>query len=1142
MKELPGQLSLWPGVVAPVPMQSAAAESILPSDEELARLPDGAARARIQRVLDRNMLVEAGAGAGKTTEMVNRMLALVLGGVPVTEVAAVTFTRKAAAELRERFQTQVEVSLRTARAQGDVATADMLEQALREIDRAFIGTIHAFCARLLRERPVEAGIDPGFRELQAAEQGQLAVKFWHTHLDRLAADGDPQLVALNHAGLRPNQLFDLFTTLVEQPDVTFDAPESEPPDVDQPRRALERWLDEAQRLIPRDEPEDGWDGVQQAVRRLRYHRYIVGWDDPIDFLNALLDLPSSPKKVQKRWADDAAGKAQAKALFEDYAVMMAEGGVLERTIRAWRAHRYPIALRFALRAADAFREHREREALLTFQDLLMFAAKLLREHSRARADLSDRYRYLLVDEFQDTDPIQAEVVFLLAAGADVPESDGAADWTRAIPRPGSLFVVGDPKQSIYRFRRADITIYNQVKQRLREHGEVVELTANFRSRPAIAGFVNATFNGAFPPQETETQAAFALMNAQKNSAASAGVRWYLLDDGGESGRRVMERDDPERIAHWVAERIRRGERKPGDFLVLTRMNKFLSAYARALEARGVPVQVSGGGVGIERELEELLILLRALEDPGDPTRTLAALVGLFFGLDYDRIAAYVLGPVGNETETRRSLEFLKLVPDEATLVTEDERAVADALRSLRRWWHSMVIEPADIAVGRIIDELGLLPHAAAGDLGETRAGAVLFLLDTLRAAAARGDASLSAALSALEAAFDDDDGEAPLRPGRADVVRLMTLHKAKGLEAPVVILAAPFGEWDAPIQSHIERNRDGHAVGWLRVAERENYKVRIHAQPEQWPDLEAREREFAEAEDVRLLYVAATRAEDELIVSVPPDKEVKKSPWRMLYPTTIDHGRELLLPLVEAAPRAVLEVGPEEMQQRVAMIEERRRTRALPTYRAAPVKLRAGELSDYELQAVRRGRGPSGRGVEWGSAVHGALEAAMRGTEGNALRARARSLLLAAERPVDERGEPAELEELLGIVQAVRAAPLWQRARAADILQIEASFALMMSGAEYAALAGDTDTDTGDADARPREIIEGVLDLAFREPDGWTIVDYKSDAAGSGIDDARRAKYRAQVNLYALAWERITGEPVRERVLLFTADGRTEAW
>lgn len=1144
MKELPGQLSLWPGMVAPVPLAPGeSARGILPTEEDLARLPDGAARARIQRVLDRNMLVEAGAGAGKTTEMVNRMLALVMSGVPVTHVAAVTFTRKAAAELRERFQTRLEESLRAARAHDDVAQADVLERALREIDRAFIGTIHAFCARLLRERPVEAGIDPDFRELQAAEQRQLEITFWHTHLDRLSADGDPQLVELTRAGLRTYQLFDLFRTLVEQPDVRFEAPRHDPPDVAPARLALERWLDEAVQLLPRREPDDGWDPLQQAIRRLRYQRDIVGWDDPIDFLNALLDLPTSARITQKRWADDAAGKARAKDLAEEYAVMMTDGGVLERAIRAWRAHRYPIALRFAQRAADSFRAYREREAMLTFQDLLMSAARLLRTHARARAELSERYRYVLVDEFQDTDPIQAEVVFLLTAGAEVPETNGEADWTRATPRPGSLFVVGDPKQSIYRFRRADITIYNHVKQRLRECGEVVELTANFRSRPAIAGFVNATFNGMFPPQESATQAAFAPMNAQKGPTAAAGVRWYMLDDGGERGRNAMEREDPERVAHWIAERVRRGERQPGDFLILTRVNRFLGSYARALEARGIPVQVSGGGVGIERELEELLIVLRALEDPGDATKTLAALVGMFFGLDYDQIATFVLGPPENELEVRRRLEFLKSIPEDASLTTDDERVVAEALRTLHRWWQSLVIEPADVAVSRIIDELGLLPHAAAGELGETRAGAVLFLLDTLRAAALRGDASLSAALSALEAAFDDDDGEAPLRPGRRDVVRLMTLHKAKGLEAPVVILAAPFGEWEPPINSHIERGRDGHAVGWLRVTEKDGYRLRIHAQPEPWPELEVREREFEAAEDVRLLYVAASRAEDELVVSRPPDKLLKKSPWRMLFPSVLVHGEELLLPLVPAPPRETFEIAAEEMRRRVASVDERRRTRAAPTYRAAPVKLRAGELSEYELRAVRKGKGPAGRGVEWGSAVHGVLEAALLGADDATLRARARSLLLAAERPAGEDGEPEELEELLTIVQTVRSAELWQRALAADSLQIEAPFALRLTAAEYAELAARIGGIEHRADSAPAaEIIEGVLDLAFREAGGWTIVDYKSDAAGSNIDEARRAKYRAQVELYAAAWERITGEPVRERVLLFTADGRTESW
>ncbi len=1150
MAELPGQLSLFAADTTPARAAGDGVAGlkpgsrILPTDEALAALPDGDARARIQRALDVNLLVEAGAGAGKTTEMVHRMLALVASGVAVTQLAGVTFTRKAAAELRERFQTALESALRAARADGDNGIADRIDRALREIDRAFIGTIHSFCARLLRERPIDAGLDPAFRELQGAEQRQLEVSFWHTHLDRLAADGDAQLVQLDRVGLRPDQLEDLFHTLVEQPDVVFEAEERDAPDVTFARRALERWMDEAERLIPREEPVGGWDGLQSNVHRLRYHRHIVGWQDPIDFLNALLELSRSARATQNRWATDAAGKARVKALSDEYAAMMADDGVLGNALCAWRAHRYPIALNFGRRAADAFQAYRVRDGLLTFQDLLMLAASLLREQPAARAELAERYRHLLVDEFQDTDPIQAEVVFLLAAGADAPvREDGTADWTRATPRPGALFVVGDPKQSIYRFRRADIGIYNQVKQRLRECGEVVELTANFRSRPALAAFVNATFHGMFPAQETPEQAAFAVMNAQKEPSPDTGMGWYLLDDGGARGRAIMEAEDPERVAHWIAQCIAIGERSPGDFLLLARMNKFLSAYARALEARGVPVQVSGGGVGIEHEVDELLIVLRALEDPGDTTRTLAALTGLFFGIDYERLTSYVLGPPDAELDARRPLEILKPIPDDDALATAGERMVADALRTLRRWWQSMLDEPADVAVGRIVDELGLLPHAAAGDLGETRAGAVLFLLDTLRAAAARGDASLTAALAALEAAFDDDEGEAPLRPGRADVVRVMTLHKAKGLEAPVVLLVAPFGEWLPPINSYVERGPEGHAVGWLRVTEQENFKTKVHAQPDGWEAREAREQEFADAEAVRLLYVAATRAEEELVIAIPPERVTKFSPWRMLYPTALEHGRELSFPLGAAPERALLDAHPEEMRRRIEMVEARRRDLALPTYRAAPVKLRAGELSEYDERAVRRGHGPAGRGVDWGSAVHGALEAAMRGARDDALRAHVRGLLIAADRPIGRDGEPTETDELLGIIDAVRASTLWSRVQSADQVQIEAPFAVAVDAAAYAAIAHQAGAPPAiGEDGRVREILEGVLDLAFREAGAWVVVDYKSDEAGSGIDEARRAKYRAQVELYASCWERITGEAVAERALLFTADSVLESW
>jgi ATP-dependent helicase/nuclease subunit A len=224
----------------------------------------------------------------------------------------------------------------------------------------------------------------------------------------------------------------------------------------------------------------------------------------------------------------------------------------------------------------------------------------------------------------------------------------------------------------------------------------------------------------------------------------------------------------------------------------------------------------------------------------------------------------------------------------------------------------------------------------------------------------------------------------------------------------------------------------------------------------------------------------------------------------------------------------------------VDAVAMRRRALAVPTYRAAPVKVRAGELSEYEEQ-VRRGVGPAGRGVDWGSAVHGALEAAAQhGLAGVRLREHCRGLLIAADRPVTRRGEPTELDELVETVAAVLASPLFARVRAAGNVQIEAPFALALDAAEYRVLAAAAGPAA--AGGPPREIIEGVIDLAFREGDGWTLVDYKSDQAGARIDAARRAKYRAQVDLYAAAWQRITGEPVKERTLLFTADGSVESW
>ncbi|HSM60316.1 MAG TPA: UvrD-helicase domain-containing protein [Longimicrobiales bacterium] len=1166
-------------------------------------LPDAEARLRIQSELDENLLVEAGAGSGKTTELVHRMVALVAGGkATVDRMAAVTFTRKAAGELRERFQARLEARIRELAAlPGDDAELSRLRAALEDIDRAFIGTIHAFCARLLRERPLEVGLDPAFEELAAEERLALRRRFWESFLERLARDADPVLEELSEAGLRPVQLYGLFDTLVENPDVEYPIEQADPPSAAETapvRRALEALVARGRELMPEREPAGSWDALQKRVRTAGFLMEVTGWKRPADFFEALEQLCTPSKKghaiTQKRWKN----KEWAKA-FKDDADRFGHGDTpARRLLDRWYAHRYALAIRLASEAARAFAEHRRRVGKLDFQDLLLLAARLLRTAPDARAELGRRYRYLLVDEFQDTDPLQAEIMMLLssepaaagdgappvgvAAGGNGAGPDGErlegglapvggaeeADWRACTPRPGALFVVGDPKQSIYRFRRADIQLYEFVKRRFADFGHVLRLTANFRSRPGIGDLVNELFDrpGFFPSEPTAEQAAFEPLATRPATrpVPGEGVFWYALDPMRDAAESVAE-DDADRIATWIRDRIDAGEREPGDFMILTRLTRSLSAYAKALEARAIPVQVTGAGVGVEMELLELLALLRCMVDPTDPVKVVAVLVGLFFGIDHERLVAHRTAGGGFDVIRPGASGH----PD-----------VVDALGVLHRWWRSASREPADVFLGRTVPELGVLPFAAAGELGTIRSGALVYALDAVRGAALAGDASLPGALDALGQALESKEAEAPLQPGRTDVVRLMNLHQAKGLEARVVVLADPSRQGPHPPSSHVERGPDGRAVGHLCVEERrEGFRPRgILARPIGWEELEEAERRFDAAEQVRLLYVAVTRAREELLVARWPDK-ADASSWSALDPWLLEQGVELALDARTADPRDGLALRPEDLARRVDEAAARVAEASRPSFRhvsvteVAKAAEPASEPGGAPPPPVAEAAGAPFRGYSWGSAVHGLLAASVADDSESSLRVVGRALLVEHGRPLDDHGEPKELDELVGLVRSVRASALWRRAAASGRVLAEVPFAVpgmtkppprppppSEPAAPSGGARGPRQLDLFGTGARPPEpedltpagpdsipdaipsILEGVIDLAFREPDGWVVADYKTDVGADPDFASRLEAYRRQVDLYAAAWSRLTGEKVKERVLFFTSQGRVETW
>jgi ATP-dependent helicase/nuclease subunit A len=1150
-------------------------------------LPDDEARARIKSDLGTNLFVEAGAGSGKTTALVDRLVALIsTGTAKVDEIAAVTFTRKAAAELRERFQTQVE---RTLNEQREVEVQDdlivgRLVNALDDIDRAFIGTIHSFCARLLRERPIDIGLDPGFEELRVEEREELCRRFWDSYLERLTRDCDPRLEKLSEAKVSPVSLYGMFKVLVDNDDVVFPTATSGLPTASElatVRKELESIVSTGWELMDERPHEDGWDDLQKIIRQLHFEREVTGWKETTDVISAVSLLckkgPRGHKVVQKRWRD----KALAKALCERVDKFGVGDTPAHSLVSRWLGYRYALAIDLGRAAVTEFAAHRMRIGKLDFQDLLELTGRLLRENPQVRRYLGDRYRCIFVDEFQDTDPLQAEIVFLLAS--DPPEDsskDTGVDWWFANPRPGSLFVVGDPKQSIYRFRRADIQFYRLVKERFGEFGEVLRLSTNFRSRPAIGELVNQVFSDPdfFPAEATDSQAAFERLDTipPKGDVPCEGVFVYDVDPERTRLEDVAV-DDGLRIASWIRERVDAGQRNPGDFLILTRLPDQLIEYTQVLESHGLPVSVTGSRVGVGGEIEELKELIQCMIDPTNPVRVVAVLTGLFFGLDYEKFTQHSLG--GGTFDVMRP-------------GSEGNEDVLSALRRLHGWWRRSVSEPADIFLGSVTSELGLLPYAAAEELGTLRAGALLYVLDSVRAAALAGDASLPGALAAVQAALDQQRAEAPLEPGRPDAVRLMNLHQAKGLEGKVVVLAQPTSSPNPRRPKiHTTRSRYDGAKGYMRVTD--DRTSRDLARPENWFEYEALEKDFSRDEYVRLLYVAVTRAEEELVISRWPRKNRSRSPWAPLETWLENNAVALSLEPRSPSERDTLSFSTEEAGSEVKRAFADLSRRAVPTFLHQTVTSltkeelsRSGSPTDSDLRDASRSLTKSMkqpttsssefRGYSWGSAVHAALAYAAESDSDKNPQGIFRNLLVEHGRPLDEHGEPTELRELIGLVKAVQSSSLWSRAKTAKRMLTEISFALPglsdggpdpehdsesesgpgrarrqldlfgqeLSRDEVRVRKGQGDSagDVAEEENTPVSVLEGVIDLAFRERGGWVVADYKTDVGTDPDFKAREAAYRRQVDLYANAWAQLTGEPVKERVLFFTAQDRIEQW
>ena len=1064
-------------------------------------LIDQQARDAIKNDLNTTFFIEAGAGSGKTHGLVERVAALVeTGHATIDRIAAVTFTRKAAGELKERIQDRLEKRFNEL-PEGEARRR--IEVALLDLERGFIGTIHSFCERLLRERPVEARLDPEFRTVEENEEQPLADQVWREYVLELQTNDDTVIPAVEDTGLTLDDLKSIYDRLRLYPEVEFPCEVGPKVDPGPALQALDRFLATVLPLMPPSPVEGRWDPLQETIRTVARDRELKDLTGEREFCRAFGLLDRRLRVTQKRWPtrDDALAAQKAFDTFRETVV----GPVLQSI----REYRYGKVLPIVLPAVRRVGARREALSILNFQDLLLRTASALRDNPELRRYLQRRYTHLLVDEFQDTDPIQAEVMFYLT-GEDCEERD----WRKLVPRPGSLFVVGDPKQAIYRFRRADIDTYNLVKRLIRNGGgRVVHLKTNFRSIPALAGFINPVFKGVFPENETEYQAAFAPMHTVREpvSGALAGIRKITIPYVRGHLPAEIARLDAQRIARWIRWAVdarltvarSEGEAspvRPDDILVLLRYKDALATYARALEEHGIPYNISGGsGLKDVLPLAQAHTLLSCVARPDNPVFLAGVLRGPFFGFSDQDLWEY--------RDAGGCFSIFASVPE--GLRPEVAGAFAGAFAKLRLYYRWSRTMPASTAIRLILDDVGLLPWILSEPMARSGAANLLMTRELLAVYEAAG----KTAFTDLVARFGElietgTEDELNLDEGGEGAVRLTNLHRAKGLEAPVVFLAHPGKTLSIAPSVYVDRT-GVRPRGYLRVNAGGPYGPGpVVAAPPGWGDLQAREQRYQDAEEMRLLYVAATRAKDLLVVSTYEAKP-EKSPW-FLFDEWLKDVPELDLPPDMPRVDAGSAGAPVSAKDFVTAREHLAgcwETQKAPSYAVCPV-----------TELVKQGDAPErrtgGKGASWGRAVHRLLERFARGE---------RDLDCRAEIILREEGRPAEeKDDLLDLLREIENTGFWQRVTGSMERLVEAALAAMDVAQDAAGRSIPT-------------VTQGIIDLAFREDRGWVLVEFKTDCYETTHErNALVAYYTPQLQVYARLWERATGVAPVETGIFFT--------
>lgn len=1096
-------------------------------NDELLRA-DRESRAAVTSQLNRNYFECAGAGSGKTSSTVSRMVELVKTGVDASAICAISFTVNAGRELSDRFQREL------ARCSQDMTLAEdarkHCQEALQNVDRAFLGTIDSFCYRVLKEHPTEAGVPSCLTQMD----DPTAMQAYRREYARLKRGGYPDL----------HEKYRRFCKVQQQPDACFlgtigkfmgaHAADWQIPELPPELRVTgmdptEGWRDiyapvilelcnvldyladhKADRFLrngKNDDIEKAWIDLPSS-RELLKHFMTAGIPDIIMALDTIsapaisktgagtggLGLRTEPKDpdicgsnlIQRRGVRPPA-----------WCLCLKDSGLLPNLCEL----RYICTVDFLSSFAKAMAAQLKANGELTYYDTLLYVRNMLREDAGRGGQLArhirERYGHFLIDEFQDTDPMQAEIFFRICAE----KQDPNINWRYAPLVPGSLFVVGDPKQSIYRFRGADVQTVMRVGDLFTgsdpTKGAKLSLTRNFRSCNALKEWYNAVFPNIL--QESDIQYPYELIPIEpepETPETLCGVLSYpsCKDTQPMDVAKLISRltKDPEILInvregdHKVVRRVRYE-----DIMIITRSKTNMDQYAAVLQMYGIPCRVEGtSDFACCPAFQAMTVIFAALADPYDEAAVCRALC-VAFGFSDRQLTAWHTG--GHR---------FRLGANDG-----EADAISVALKQMDDFRRQHVAFPPAALCRTMVDTFQIFHR-----FGSQNMEYVWYAIELLQNGSVSGQTgSWKEAAKLLNALLDGS-----MRPERildldsnANRVHLANLHKVKGLQAPIVILAQTTAGNNA-VETYTDNTTSTEAWKYVFILKPQGVSYAV-AQTKQFAAQEEQEAELNSAEQKRLLYVAATRAECALLIPKRTDKG-GIDPWKPLLTDgalLVKDGTSLLdedwteRPAQTEAPGTAITTAyypcqntePNELSWSLNTPSDCHDRDAEPAVISTP---------DPDAALPRSMKSST----LMGTAVHRAMELLVTS------RAKLPDdiILDTVNEETGDRLAAEELDMLRTVLHTVRnggwrqqtgvPADILNELLSADELYCEVPFAVSyrVDGCDH--------------------VVRGQMDAVYRKADAWHIVDYKTNADGDRLEQL----YNDQMSAYRKAFTEILGE------------------